>query len=236
VSNWQILQGLVFEPRKAFAELGERPRFWFPLLLLVVALGGIQAWYSNVVDPAWAMDQQMRNNSFIRNNMSEEQITQAVQAAGSQGRSGARAALNFIAVGVAVPLFMLLVALFYWLIGKVSGFDRSYRHWYAFCFWISVPLAIGAIPQAVALATTDSTQFTQESLKTLSLNALVFHRVPGEPGYSFLSSFDLFTVASLYLSLIAVKVWSGRSWLFTGLFVGIPWGLVYGLWAWSSLR
>jgi hypothetical protein len=235
VSNWEILQGLAFEPRKAFTELGERPRFWFPLLLLVVAMGGIQAWYSNVVDLAWATDLRMRNSTLVRNNMTEEQITQAVQNAASQSQSGARAVLNFIIVGIVVPLVMLLVALFYWLIGKVSGFDRSYRHWYTFCFWVSVPLAIGAIPEAVALATTDTTQFTQESLKTLSLNALFFHRAPGEPGYSFLSSFDLFALACLYLSLVGVKVWSGRSWLFTGLFIGIPWGLVYGLWAWASL-
>lgn len=231
MSNWEILQGLVFEPRKAFAELGERPRFWFPLLLLVIAMGGIQAWYSNVVDLAWAMDQQIRNNALVRNNMTEEQITAAVQQAGARGPSTAGAILNFIGVGIVVPLFMLLVALFYWVVGKITGFDRSYRHWYAFCFWVSMPLVVGAIPQAVALATTDTTQFTQESLKTLSLNALVFHRAPGEPGYSFLANFDLFAIASLYLSLIAVQVWSGRSWLFTGLFVGIPWVLVYGLWA-----
>jgi hypothetical protein len=236
VSNWEILQGLVFEPRKAFAELGERPRFWFPLLLLVIAMGGIQAWYSNVVDLAWATDQQLRNNSFVRSSLTEEQITAAVQQAAARGHSPARAILNFIGVGIIVPLFMLLVALFYWVVGKVAGFDRSYRHWYAFCFWVSVPTAIGAIPQAVALATAETTQFTTESLKVLSLNALVFHRAPGEPGYSFLANFDLFAIASLYLSLVAVKVWSGRSWLFTGLFVGIPWGLLYGLWALASFR
>ncbi|MEJ0098868.1 MAG: hypothetical protein WDO12_03660 [Pseudomonadota bacterium] len=37
MSNWEILQALVFEPRKAFAEIAERPKFWFPLLVLVIA-------------------------------------------------------------------------------------------------------------------------------------------------------------------------------------------------------
>lgn len=235
MSNWEILQGLVFEPRKAFAELGERPRFWFPLLVLVVAVGAIQYWYTSVVDLAWATDQQLRNNPLARN-MTEEQIAQVVQGAGASGQNGGRAILSFISVAFGLPIGMLLAALFYLLISKMTGLDRSYRHWFAYCCWVSLPLAVGAIPSALALATTETTQFTQESLKTLSLNALFFNRAPGGPGYSFYSSVDLFTLASLYLSLIGVKVWSGRSWLFASLFVGIPWGLIYGLWAWISLR
>lgn len=235
VSNWEILQGLVFEPRKSFAELGERPRFWFPLLVLIVAAGVIQCWYTSVVDLAWATDQQIRNNPFTRN-MPEEQVALAVQAAGAPGQNGMRAIFAFIGVAVGLPVGMLLAALFYLLIGKMTGFDRSYRHWFAYCCWVSVPLAVGAIPAALALATTETAQFTQESLKTLSLNSLFFNRAPGESGYSFYSNVDLFTLASLYLSLLCVKVWSGRSWLFASLFVGIPWGLIYGVWAWVSLR
>jgi hypothetical protein len=236
VSNLEILQALVFEPRKAFAELGERPRFWFPLLLLIVSLGAIYYWYTSVVDLAWATDQQIRNSALMRNSMTEEQIAQAVQRAGAPGQNGMRAVFSVIGVAFGLPIGMLLAALFYLLIAKMTGFDRSYRHWFSYCCWVSVPLAIGAIPAAVVLATTETAQFTQESLKALSLNALVFHRVPGEPGYSFFSNLDLFGFASLYLSLIAVKVWSGRSWLFASLFVGIPWGLIYGLWAFFSLR
>lgn len=236
MSNLEILQALMFEPRKAFAELGERPRFWFPLLVLIVALGAIYYWYTSVVDLAWATDQQIRNSSFMRNYMTEEQIAEAVRQAGAPGQNGMRAVFSLLGVAVGLPVGMLLTALFYLLIGKMTGFDRSYRHWYSYSCWVSLPLAIGAIPAAVVLATTETAQFTQESLKALSLNSLVFHRAPGEPGYSFFSNLDLFAFASLYLSFIAVKVWSARSWLFTSLFVGIPWGLIYGLWALFSLR
>jgi hypothetical protein len=118
----------------------------------------------------------------------------------------------------------------------MAGFERSYRQWFAFSSWCSLPGALAVIPAAILLATTETTQIPQEALKTLSLNALFFHRAAGEPGYSLFSYIDLFALATLVLSLIGVKAWSGRSWLFTGLFVGIPWVLIFGPWAWLSLR
>ncbi len=47
MSNWEILQALVFEPRKAFAEIAERPKFWFPLLVLIIATVGTTLWYTS---------------------------------------------------------------------------------------------------------------------------------------------------------------------------------------------
>ena len=32
MNNLELASALVFEPRKAFAQIDARPRFWFPLL------------------------------------------------------------------------------------------------------------------------------------------------------------------------------------------------------------
>jgi hypothetical protein len=179
------------------------------------------------------VDQQLRNSAFGRG-MTEEQIAQTVKMSAAQG--GLRSIISFLSVAIGLPIGLLLAALFNLLIGKMTGLERSFRHWYSYCCWVSLPLAVKAIPSAVALAMTETTQFTAESLNTLSLNSLIFHRAVGEPGYSFFTNTDLFTFVCLYLSLVAIKVWSGRSWLFAWLFVGIPWVLVYGTWALVSLR
>jgi hypothetical protein len=68
------------------------------------------------------------------------------------------------------------------------------------------------------------------------LNSLLFHRAVGEPGFTLLSSMNLTQLATLYLAIIGVKIWSSRSWLFAVLFVAVPWVLIYGIWAWFSLR
>ena len=82
MNNLQIAQSLAFEPRKAFAEIADRPRFWFPFLALLVATLVTTIWYLSVVDVGWMMDQQIRMSRGGRN-MSEEEIARTVQFMGS---------------------------------------------------------------------------------------------------------------------------------------------------------
>ena len=46
----------------AFAELRERPRFWFPLLLLVATTAALNYWYFSMVDIEWFKDAMFGNN------------------------------------------------------------------------------------------------------------------------------------------------------------------------------
>jgi hypothetical protein len=233
VTNLEILQALVFEPRKAFAELAERPKYWFPLLLLLVATLLTTVWYTSKVDLAWAADRQIHHSVFS-SNLSEDQIQQAVKAA--EGRRGLQISISVIAIAIVLPVVVMVAALYNQLVGKMVGFERTFRQWFAFVCWCAIPSALAAVPAALVLATTDTSQIGQEALKPLSLNSLFFHRAIGEPGFSLFTNFDLFQVATMYLSLVGLKVWSGRSWLFCVLFIGIPWLLIYGPWAWFSLR
>jgi hypothetical protein len=233
VTNLEVLQALVFEPRKAFAELSERPRYWFPLLVFLAALLATTVWYLSTVDLAWMTDRQLRHSIFARN-LTEDLITKQVQAAAE--RRGLQMSISVIGIAIFLPLALMIPALYNLLVGKMVGFERSFRHWYSYCCWMTLPSALSQIPAMLLLATSETTQISQESLKTLSLNALIFHRDIGEPGYSLYSNFDLFQLVTLYLSLVGVKVWSGRSWLFASLFVGIPWALIWGIWAVISLR
>ena len=51
MNNLALLSALVFEPRKAFDEIAQRPRFWFPLLLLIAASVGLSVWYCSLQVP-----------------------------------------------------------------------------------------------------------------------------------------------------------------------------------------
>jgi hypothetical protein len=229
-----ILQSLLFEPRKAFAAIGERPRYWFPLLLLVAATLVTTIWYTSIVDIGWATDQQLRHSVFARS-LTEDQIAHQVQMA--QGRRGLQIGISVVGIGIFLPLVLMIPALYNLLVGKMTGMERSFRQWYAFTCWVSaLPVVGGALAGVLVLATSHTSQLGQDALKPLSLNALIFHRSLGEPGFSLFTNIDLFQLAGLVLSLIGVKVWSGRSWLFSVLFVGIPVGLIFGVWALISLR
>src|SRR6187549_600665 len=101
MNSMAMLQALVFEPRKAFAEMAERPRVLFPLLLLIVATAGIALWYYRVVDLEWMTDQQLRN-SGIAKALTEAQIEEMVKRAGENAGRGAIMAVLATAFGVVI--------------------------------------------------------------------------------------------------------------------------------------
>lgn len=233
MGNWAMLQALAFEPRKAFLEIAERPRFLFPLLLLILSTAGLSLWYTSVVDMEWLVDRQLRSGALGRQ-LTEVQIEQQVAAVA--GRRGLQSTVGTLGSAFGVLLITLLGAVYYVLAGKVTNVERSFRQWLALNCWSSLPTVLGVIPAAFVLLSADTTQIPQDALQPLSLNALFFHLAPGDPGFALLSSLSLLQFLALYLAALGVKVWSGRSWLFSLVFAGLPFVLVYGLWAFFALR
>lgn len=233
MGNLSMLQALVFEPRKAFAELAERPRFWFPLILLAVTTAAISAWYTSAVDMEWLVDRQIRASGFA-SMLSEQQIAERVQAAGQ--RQGTQVVFATLASGCGVVIISLLWSLYYLLAGKITHVERSYRHWLSLTSWSSTPSLLGLIPAAFVLLTATSAQIPQEDLQALSFNSLFFHLSPAEKGYTLMSSLSLLQMAAIYLAAAGIKAWSGRTWLFSLVFAALPYVLIFGSWGFFAFR
>jgi hypothetical protein len=140
MNNLALVQALAFEPRTAFAELDARPRYWWPLLVLSIVSGVMAYWYMSVVDLEWLVHQQMSSSS-VGANMTDEEIARLARQAAEQ--QGFRAVLAGCINVISVPLGMLLSALYFVLAGKVTGVERSFRHWYALSCWINLPMLLG---------------------------------------------------------------------------------------------
>lgn len=232
MGNLALLQALVFEPRKAFAELAARPVFWFPLLLLVLASAGVTAWYQFVVDGAWLADLQIRSSAFARN-LTEAQIAAQVEAGGRN--TGLRATVAGIANLVIIPLVMLITAGYYLLAAKITNVPRGFRQWFAFTGWTSLPSLLQLVPAVITLLTASTAQIDPGEMQPLSINALFVHRQMGEDGYALFSALNLTMVLSSALGIVGVQQWSGRSWVFSSVFVLLPLVLIFGIWAAISL-
>jgi hypothetical protein len=234
MNNLAILQALIFEPRRGFAELDARPRYLWPLLLLTFLQGGIALWYVMFVDLEWLVDQQVRATA-LGANLTDEEI--ARMASDASGQAGMRATLAAIIAAIAMPLMLLISALYLLLATKVTGVERSFRHWFALSAWCTLPvMLVGTLLAALALLMASSNQVTQQALQPLSLNELVYHREPGEPGYSLLSNINLFQLVSVYLTAMGLKVWTARSWTYCIVVAALPFVLIYGIWAFFALR
>jgi hypothetical protein len=232
MGNTGLISALLFEPRKAFAEIAERPRYWVPLLLLVLGTVGLSVWYQASVDAQWLADLQLRNSPFARQ-LTEEQIATQVQAAGRN--VGLRIGATAVGTAIVLPLIMLISSVYLLLAGKITNVQRSFRQWFALTCWTGLPSLLSIIPAAVTLLTATTRQIDPGDMQPLSLNALLMHRAMGEPGYTLFTSLQLPTLLSLYLATVGVKVWSGRSWLFSVVFAGLPTVLIFGIWAFLSL-
>ena len=224
MNNLALLSALVFEPRKAFDELAQRPRFWFPLLLLIAASVGLSVWYCSVVDIQWLTDQTLRNSGLARR-LSQEQMEAAI-ARSSRGGAIAQAViagpLVLVAIHLAEAVYLLLA-------GKITNVQRSFRQWFALSCWTSLPGVLAVIPAAMVLLGASSPQIPQADLQALSFNELLLHLTPKDSGYLLWSNFGVLSLVSLYLSSLGVKLWSGRSWLFSVLFATLPVLLVVGI-------
>jgi hypothetical protein len=233
MNNFNILSALVFEPKRAFEELAERPRVLFPLLLAIVGTVVLQLWYMNVVDMEWLVDSQLRTSSFT-GQMTEEQIAEQVSRVARN--PGVQMAIGAIGAVLFILIVRLLEAVYYLLAGKIMNVQRGFKQWMALSCWTSLPGLLALIPAAIALLTATTNQIPQADLQSLSFNSLLFHREPGEPGYTLFLSMSSVSLIGLFLAALGVRQWSGRSWLFSVIYASLPCVLVYGIWALISLR
>src|SRR5262249_13966914 len=136
-----------------------------------------------------------------------------------------------ISAPIAVFVVMTITTTYLLVAGNVTNVRYSFNHWFAFTWWAATPQIIGYIASLLILALSSSTQIGQSTLQPLSLNELVFHKSMNQSGYALLASLNLLQIASVWLTYVGVKAWSGRSTTFCLVFVLLPYVLVYGVWA-----
>ncbi len=163
--------------------------------------------------------------------MSEEQRAKAVEAASRSFMLGS----SVIGAGVVIVARILLEALYYSLAGKVTNVERSFRHWLALAAWTAWPALLGVLASAAVLLAADTNQLGLNDLAVLSLNELFFHVPMGDKGNTLLTTLTLLHPWMWWLSALGVRIWTGRSWVFSVIFALLPVALGYGIWAAISL-
>jgi hypothetical protein len=231
MNNLALCVALATAPSRAFGELRERPRFWFPLLLLAASTGVIVFWYYNMVDFEWLKDAVYGNNPGI------QKLPEAGRAtAMALITRNTMVAISLIGTSVVLPVFFLLQALYLVLAAKVTKVPLGFKHWFAFSCWTSPPLLLTTVVSAIFLIMSDTTQLSPSVLQPLSINELVLHRPSGSPGYNLLESLSIPSMLSWVLMIIGVHVWSRRSWAFSAIFIVLPVVVIYGSWAAFAFR
>jgi hypothetical protein len=231
MNNLALSVALATAPSGAFGKLRERPRFWFPLLLVTASTGVIVFWYYSMVDFEWLKD------TMYGNNLDIQKLPEAERAhAMAMFTRNAMLASSLIGTIFVMPILFLLKALYLLLAAKVTKVPLGFKHWFAFSCWTALPLLLTAVVSAIFLIMSNTAQVSPSVLQPLSINELVLHRPSGSPGYSLLESLTIPGMLSWVLMIIGVHVWSQRSWAFSAIFIVLPVVVTYGTWAAFAFR
>src|SRR5262245_55062072 len=214
---------LATAPSSAFGELRERPRFWFPLLLIVLTTVAVVYWYYSVVDVDWFKEMMFGNNPAVEPDKRAAVMGMMTRTTLLWG--------SVVSIFLALPVTLLVTAVVWLIVAKITKLPLGFKHWFTFACWTSLPIVLGNLVAAVLLAIADTTQISPGVTQALSLNELVFHRAMGSPGANLLGALGIPAFLTWALAIIGVHVWSQRSWLFSVLFVAVPVALFYGIWA-----
>jgi hypothetical protein len=226
MNNFAVATALATSPTSAFAELRERPRFWFPLLVVAISTAAMIGWYYSVVDIDWLKEQIFGNNPDMQKMPAEAR-------AAAMGFMGRKTMLISGVFGAAmgIPFFFLVSALYFLLAAKITKMSPGLKHWFSLVCWCSLPILINVVAGAVFLLLRDNNQITPGVLQPLSLNELVFHRPMGAKDQAFFDSLNIPGILSWVLMIIGVHAWSQRSWVFSSVVALLPSVLIYGIWA-----
>ena len=208
MNNLDLSVALATAPSSAFAELRERPRFWFPLLLLVLSTAVLVYWYYSAVDIEWLKDLMFGNNPDI------QKLPEAERA-----QMMAMVSRNTLLWGSVIGTFFALPIVF-----LVHGFvSAARRQGHQAAAGIQTLVRAGLLVVAGPAAghsrrchLPGSERYAADAararLQPLSLNELVFHRPLGSPGQALLETLTIPGLLSWALMIIGVHTWSQRSW------------------------
>jgi hypothetical protein len=224
MTNTQLLARLFSSPRRFFDDLAQSPRFALPMWLIVFVTVAIVFWFYSVADIAQMIDQQLAANP-----RSAQMTEQQRETAAKFMTRGILTWTSVIAVILITFGSKLLEALYYRIAGRATGFARTYRQWFAFAWWTSVPGLIAAIPTLVILLLTPAAQLEPSALQPLSINSLFLHLEPKDSGYQLAQNLQVVMVLTLGLAVYGVRCWSKRSWLYSAVFALLPIAVIGGI-------
>ena len=231
MNNIALTVALATTPSTAFEDLRARPRFWFPLLVVIASTVAVVVWYYSVVDIEWLKDAMYGSNPDMQK-LSEAERAKAMSVV---SRNALRLG-SAISIAVVLPVVFLLLSLYLWLAAKVTGLSQGFKHWFALNCWTALPMLLSTIVSAVLLLLSDTPQVSPSVLQPLSFNELLFHRPADSPGHALISSLSIPSILSWILMIIGVRTWSQRSWTFSTVFILLPAVVIYGIWAFFAFR
>lgn len=224
------LINIFVEPGKTFAELKEKPSFLLPLALMIVLTVVMTLFYFNKVDSSWLTEHQLSMSGKEMSSAEIEQAKKVMPSAPTMGIIGAVIAPIFIV------LVTLLMGLYYFVAGKITGNAVTYKHALSLVTWSGVPTLLGLVVAIVGIAMM-APQTGLESLMLTNVDPLLVQLPYDHAWSSFAKNFNLLSLWSILLVAIGWRTWGKTSWGQAITVAIIPSLIIYGgMAAWAMMK
>jgi hypothetical protein len=195
------LSGVLFDPKKAFADIAARPSWILPIVLsAIVGLAFVYLFTSRV---GW--DRYFHQIAETNSRMQQMEPAQRETAIQMQIKFGPIFGYIFSVVGP--PLMALIVGAVVLLMAKLGGAALKFKQTFAMASWASLPRVIAGILAIVVMYIKNPDEFNLQN--PLAFNLGAFMEPPPNSGkfiYSLATSIDLFAIWAILLLAVGLSV------------------------------
>ena len=227
------ITGVFLDPKKAFADIGARPRWIVPLVLLIVAYLIFMYCFTTHVGWEHSMRQAMETNSRVQQ-MDPQQREQALQMQLKFAPIGA-----FVVGPIAIVVVALIIAGVLLGVAKMMGAaPLTFKQMFGITSYSMLPGLVSSILTIIVIFIKNPEDFNLQN--PLAFNLGAFLEPPPNSGkalYSLATSIDLFSFWTILLLAVGISV-TAKKFPFSKALTAVvlPWVILVALKAgWAGL-
>ena len=225
MGEFSRLSGVFFEPTKTFADIAERPTWFVPLLLVVLAALAFTFAIGQRLGWERVIDQQMQSRIA---QMSDQQRAAMEQARPLQVKLAAVGGYVFAVIGA--PLYYLIAAgVLLLIVNGLMSASIKFKQAFAVMCYAGIPgilfVALGIVSMYMKSNPDD---FNMQNPLPFNLAWLMSPDTPAKFLHSIAGSIDLFSLWAILLIATGLKSAGGKKLTFGGGLVAvlIPWAAI----------
>ena len=219
MSEASRIPGIFFEPSKTFRDIAQRPSWFLPMVLAILAGIGFATALAQHVGWERVIHQQLEASSQFQ------------QATADQREQAVALQMRFMPVefyGGAVlgtPILYLIVAAVLLGMTALMAAELRFKQVFAVTVWAGLPRVISAILTITVLFLKNPDDFNLRNPTAFNVGAFMDPTGGSTFLYTLATSLDLFTIWTIILLAKGLKAAAGKKLSFTGALVAVvaPW-------------
>lgn len=209
MGEFSRLSGVFFEPGKAFADIAERPKWFLPLLLIILATAAFYVTYGQHVGWERFVQDQIDNNARMQQQMQSLSPEQRQQSLALQEKI--MPITYYVGPVIGMPLMYLISSLI--LLGIASGIMSAgvkFKQIFAIECYAGLVGIIAKALGIVVMFLKNPDQFNLMNPLAFNPAAFMDQKTASKFIYTLASGCDLFVIWVLILTVIGLKAAAGK--------------------------